>query len=70
MITSWEQFYELERVTWEAQDRLTTGSGQSGIHYDLLYILRGLGVFANGREDGIKQAKRILSEWETAQAAE
>ena len=66
-ITSWEQFYELDRIVFDAEDRLKTGQGPSGIHYELMNLLRILGTMANGREDAIKQGKRLLREWEESQ---
>jgi hypothetical protein len=63
-ITTWEQYYQLDQLVFDAEDRLKTGSGPSGIHYELMNILRQLGAFANSREDAIRQGKKLLKAWD------
>ena len=67
MIKDWQQYQELDDLVWQAEDRLNTGQGASGVHYVLMYALRNLGIFANGREDTITQGKKLLKEFEEAQ---
>ena len=57
-----DQYYELEQITDAAEDKLISGEGEIGQHYTLAWILRGYGVFSFGRDDTVKQARKLLEQ--------
>lgn len=62
-IESWEEYGQLDEIVQEAEEALVSGNS-AGIHYSLTWVLRKYGVWANGREDSVKQAKQLLREFE------
>ena len=67
-IKNWDEFYELEELVREADERLKLGTGASGLHFQLNNLLRKLGAYAHTREQTISVGKRLLREWEEAQS--
>lgn len=66
-ITSLDEYDQLSDLYREAYDRVQsggTGAGWSGIHYELMNILRQYGKVPNGREDAIRMLKQLLDEYE------
>ena len=68
-IKNWDEFYELEELVREADERLKLGTGASGLHFQLNNLLRKLGAYGHTREQTISVGKRLLREWEDAQIA-
>ena len=62
-ITSLQDYYELERIVYEAQDALN-GASCTGLHYNLAFILRGFGLMAVTRDESVRLGKRLLKEYE------
>jgi hypothetical protein len=58
-----QQYYELQDLTLEATDRLSSGEGRSGTHYELMYLLGRLGIFVNSREEACKVGQRLCDEY-------
>jgi hypothetical protein len=67
-IKNWDEFYELEALVREADERLKLGTGASGLHFQLNNLLRKLGAYGHTREQTINVGKRLLREWEEAQS--
>lgn len=63
-----DEFYELEALVREAEERLKPGAGASGLHFQLNNLLRKLGAYGHSREQTISVGKRLLREWEEAQS--
>ena len=63
-----DEFYELEELVREADERLKLGTGASGLHFQLNNLLRKLGAYGHTREQTISVGKRLLREWEEAQS--
>ncbi len=66
-IKNWDEFYELEELVRQADERLKLGTGASGLHFQLNNLLRRLGAYGHSREQTISVGKRLLREWEEAQ---
>ncbi len=65
------EYSELWQLTEEAADRLITGEGRSGTHYELIAMLKTkYGMVAMTREESIKIGRRLCDEFITAQLAE
>jgi hypothetical protein len=62
-IQSFDEYNQLNNIVDEAQTALTDGENV-GIHYNLAWVLRGYGIRANGREDTVRQGRRLLIEYE------
>ena len=67
MIKNWQEYAMLDDIVERANDRLVEGTGESGMHYTLMWILRGYGVWANSREESITAGRKLLREFEMAQ---
>ena len=66
-----EDYDELWQLTEEAADRLITGEGRSGMHYELIALLRRkYKMTAMTREEAIKFGRKICDKYTTAQLAE
>ena len=66
-ITSSDEYDRLSDLYREAYDRVQsggTGAGWSGIHYELMNILRQYGGVPNGRDEAIRMLKQLLDEYE------
>ena len=66
-ITSSDEYDRLSDLYREAYDRLHsggTGAGWSGIHYELMYVLRQYDKVPNGREEALRTLKQLLNEYE------
>ena len=66
-ITSSAEYDQLSDLYREAYDRVQsggTGAGWSGIHYELMNILRKFGKVPNGRDEAIRMLKQLLAEYE------
>lgn len=66
-ITSSDEYDSLSDLYHEAYDRIQsggTGAGWSGIHYELINILRQYGQAPNSREEAIRMLKKLLDEYE------
>jgi len=66
-ITSSDEYDQLSDLYREAYDRVQsggTGAGWSGIHYELMNVLRQYGKVPNGREEAIRMLKQLLDEYE------
>ena len=66
-ITSLDEYDRLSDLYREAYDRVQsggTGAGWSGIHYELMNVLRQYGKAPNGREEAIRMLKQLLTEYE------
>lgn len=70
MIKDWQEYNELESMYEEAKDRIVAGTGFSGIHFHLSHVLRQHGRTAMGRESSVREMKKLLDEFVTAQLAE
>ena len=70
MIKNWQEYAELEKITDEAHDRIMSGAWASGIHFELMHVLGKHGIRAASREDTVKQARRLMNEFYTAQMVE
>ena len=65
------EYDELWQITEEAADRLITCEGRSGIHYELISLLKSKhGMIAMSREEAIKIGRKLCDEYITAQLAE
>ena len=69
MVKNWQEYNELEQLCDEAADRINSGAWASGIHFDLMHILSKHGIRATGREDAVKQTRRLLNEFYMAQVS-
>lgn len=58
-----QQFDELQQLVLEAEDRLITGEGRSGTHYELIALLGKYGINALSREEAIQQGQRLCDEY-------
>jgi len=66
-ITSSAEYDRLSDLYREAYDRVQsggTGAGWSGIHYELMNIIRQYGKVPNGRDEAIRMLKQLLNEYE------
>jgi len=66
-ITSSDEYDRLSDLYREAYDRLHsggTGAGWSGIHYELMNVLRQYDKAPNGREEALRTLKQLLNEYE------
>jgi hypothetical protein len=66
-ITSSDEYDRLSDLYREAYDRVQsggTGAGWSGIHYELMNVLRPYGKVPNGRDEAIRMLKQLLDESE------
>ena len=66
-ITSSAEYDQLSDLYREAYDRVQsggTGAGWSGIHYELMNIIRQYGKVPNGRDEAIRMLKQLLNEYE------
>jgi hypothetical protein len=66
-ITSLDEYDQLSQLYSDAWDRVQsggTGSGYSGIHYEVFEVLRKYGRVANSRDDALKELKKLLLEYE------
>jgi len=68
-IKNWNEFYELETMVREADERLKLGTGASGLHFQLKDLLRRLSAYGHTREQTISVGKRRLREWENTQGS-
>ncbi len=67
-ITSLDEYNRLLQLYEEAWDRVQsggTGTGYSGIHYEIMNVIRKYGRFANGRDEALAELKKLLREYET-----
>lgn len=65
-----QEYNELWQLTEEAADRLITGEGRSGTHYEFIAMLKTkYGMVAMTREESIKIGRRLCDEYMTAQMA-
>lgn len=67
-ITSLDEYNRLSQLYEEAWDRVQsggTGAGYSGIHYEVIDVIRKYGRFANGRDEALVELKKLLREYET-----
>lgn len=67
-ITSLDEYNRLSQLYEEAWDRVQsggTGAGYSGIHYEVMDVIRKYGRFANGRDEALVELKKLLREYET-----
>ena len=69
-IKNWDEFYKLEEMVREADERLKLGTGASGLHFQLNNLLRRLGAYGHTREQTITVGKRLLREWENNQSSQ
>ena len=66
-IISLDEYDRLSDLYREAYDRIQsggTGAGWSGIHYELMNVLRQYGKVPNGRDEAIRMLKQLLTEYE------
>ena len=63
MIQSWDEYNELETLCDDANDRLISGEGQTGVHFSLMFILRKHGINAMGREGSVKETRKLLDQF-------
>jgi hypothetical protein len=66
-ITSSAEYDQLSDLYREAYDRVQsggTGAGWSGIHYELMNIIRQYGKVPNGRDEAIRMLRQLLDEYE------
>jgi hypothetical protein len=66
-ITSSAEYDQLSDLYREAYDRVQsggTGAGWSGIHYELMNIIRQYGKVPNGRDEAIRMLKQLPDEYE------
>lgn len=71
MITNDQDYDALWQLTEEAADRLFSGEGRSGMHYELIALLKNkYGITAMTREESVKFGRRLCDEYVTAQLAE
>jgi hypothetical protein len=66
-ITSLDEYDQLSQLYSDAYDRVQsggTGAGYSGIHYELIEVLRKYGRSANSREGALLELKKLLQEYE------
>ncbi len=66
-ITSSDEYDRLSELYHDAYDRVQsggTGAGWSGIHYELMNVLRRYGKVSNSREEAIRLLKQLLMEYE------
>jgi hypothetical protein len=69
-ITSSDEYDQLSELYHDAYDRVQsggTGAGYSGIHYQLINILRQYGLAPNSREQAISMLKQLLRQYEKDQ---
>lgn len=59
----WQQYQIIQETADIAQERLLTGEGRSGVHYELIHLLGTVGVFCFSREEAIKKANKICREF-------
>lgn len=60
----YNSYSELQEVVEVAQDRLITGEGPSGIHYQLMHILKmKYGVVCMSREEAIRKGQKLCDEY-------
>lgn len=65
-ITSSDEYVIIEQLYRAAYDRLQSGgigAGWSGIHYELMEVLRKYGRVANSREQALAEVKKLLNEY-------
>jgi len=62
------EFDELQQLTLEAKDRLISGEGRSGAHYELMALLGKFGYNAMGREEAVQIGQRLCDEYLAAEA--
>jgi len=66
-----QDYYELWQLTEEAADRLFSGEGRSGMHYELIALLkRKHNKIAMTREESIKIGRELCVEYEMSLLAE
>jgi len=58
-----QQYDELQQLVLDAQDRLITGEGRSGVHYELMHLLARYGKHAMSREESIKMGQKLCDEF-------
>lgn len=61
-ITSLDEYDRLSQLYSDAWDRVQsggTGAGYSGIHYEVFNVLRQYGRIANGRDEALRELKKI-----------
>lgn len=66
-ITSSDEYDRLSELYREAYDRVQsggTGAGWSGIHYELINVLRQYDQVPNSRDEAIRMLKKLLDEYE------
>ncbi len=66
-ITSSDEYDQLSELYHDAYDRIQsggTGAGWSGIHYELMNVLRRYGKAPNGRDEAVRMLKQLLVEYE------
>jgi hypothetical protein len=66
-ITSSDEYDQLSDLYREAYDRIQsggTGAGWSGIHYELINVLRQYDLAPNSREQAISMLKQLLRKYE------
>jgi hypothetical protein len=66
-ITSLDEYDQLSQLYSDAYDRVQsggTGARYSGIHYQLMEVLRKYERSANGREAALSELKKLLREYE------
>ena len=63
MIKNWQEYAELEKLCDEADDRIQSGAWPSGIHFELMHILGTHGIRGGGREDAIKETRKLLDKF-------
>ena len=66
-ITSSDEYDRLSDLYGEAHDRIQsggTGAGWSGIHYELMNVLRQYGLAPNSREQAMSLLKQLLRQYE------
>lgn len=63
MIKDWEEYNRLESLWDEGNDRIISGAGMSGIHFDIMYELGKHGINGNGREQSIIEMRKLLDDF-------
>ena len=59
-----QEYYELMTITEEAADRLYSGEGRSGVHYELIALLKSKhGVLAMSREEAVRAGRKLCDEY-------
>lgn len=58
-----DEYNELADLADVGEDRLITGSGRSGVHYELMHVLGRHGIFVMSREEAVKAARKLCNEF-------